>query len=163
MLGETIVDDLHTMVTSFMLLPQVENRVWKNEEDLRESLPSAGLNYGLYGRKDCPNMIYSNITQIQQRSTCPWYVEMSYDENRIPKVIARARCSCKTCSLRSDVAPEFNNAFKSYKCRSVYFYMKVLRRRKYCEPDGYYKYEVITEKVPVGCTCVVPYTRWLNQ
>ena len=74
------------------------------------------------------------------RSTCPWYMYLEYDIDRIPQAMVKAECTCKDCLNRDN----------SGKCEKVDSFVSVIRRT--CI-DGIYKYYIYMEPVPVGCTC----------
>lgn len=106
----------------------------------------------LFGSAVCDSNIQS--LRLKQRlqyatdnlyltSTCPWYVKMEYDANRLPHVIAKAECVCEKCYnvMNSDTAG---------KCNKVNSFIPVIRRK--CL-SGVYMYFATVETVPVGCTC----------
>ena len=82
-----------------------------------------------------------NPAPISQRSVCPWIFRRNIDNNRVPRTLYDVKCACKR-------AIGLNRA----KCKPVFSYMKVLRR-KGCV-NGIYEYIEIIEPVSVGCTAV---------
>ena len=82
--------------------------------------------------------------QKSTRFTCPWYIKLDYDADRLPNKMAKAQCTCKRCS---------NALYRNYsgKCVNVESFIPVIRRK--CV-RGMYKYFATVESVPVGCTCV---------
>ena len=81
---------------------------------------------------------------MNYKSTCPWYVFLDYDVDRLPQTMAKAECSCRKCFNVLDDG-------KSGNCRKIESFVPVIRRQ--CSPNNVYKYSVFMETVPVGCTC----------
>ncbi|KAL3857122.1 hypothetical protein ACJMK2_011817 [Sinanodonta woodiana] len=93
----------------------------------------------IYGQDTCPKTLHRQ-GDLADHAICPWSVEMHHDQNRIPKNIARAKCSCITCRRTSG------------RCSPIMSFLPVVR--KTCNIiTGLYQYNGIIESVPVGCTC----------
>lgn len=102
-------------------------------------LHSSAKKQTIYGVSKCKQ--YKK--RADPRFTCPWYVYLEYDEDRIPKTMAKAECTCRECF-------KVDSFEKSGLCEKVYTYVHVIRR--HCI-DGDFQYFVKLEPVPVGCTC----------
>uniref|UniRef100_A0A8C5RZA7 Interleukin 17C n=1 Tax=Laticauda laticaudata TaxID=8630 RepID=A0A8C5RZA7_LATLA len=76
------------------------------------------------------------------------------DENRFPRQLAFARCSCKGCIDTKNGRETTNLNSVEVKQRTMVF------RRKACPPNGSSVERFFFEKdyveVPVACTCAVP-------
>ena len=102
----------------------------------------------LYGNSTCPSELDTGAYHVMFRSSCPWYVELSVDKTRIPVTMAKARCRCKDCQMKTRPHPDFS-------CVPVNTYRKVLREiPNQCDSRGYKMYITRLEEVPVACTCV---------
>ena len=104
--------------------------------------------YKLYGMSNCTQMRLTELNSSMNtnyKSTCPWYIYLNYDEDRLPKTIAMAKCACSNCTSVS------NNISENGRCEEVNSYSPVIRR-KWCL-DGHPQYYVTIETIPVGCTC----------
>lgn len=78
-----------------------------------------------------------------KRSFCPWeYRTDNIDENRYPRILKSARCTCKTC--------QGSGGFTGV-CRGVPYYVRVLRKSG-CE-NGLEKWIPSMEMIYRGCTC----------
>ena len=103
------------------------------------------LKFRIYGKAKCKRLRYfEKRSHLNYRSSCPWYVYLDYDVDRLPQTMAKAECSCRKC---------FNtlNDGKSGNCRKIESFVPVIRRQ--CLPNNVYRYFVFMETVPVGCTC----------
>lgn len=78
---------------------------------------------------------------------CPHYLEMQYDENRIPNIIIQAKCRCKQCL--------HINKSHSSRCEQMKYYTRVYRVTGCDENTGFYTYEEVWEPVAVGCQCKI--------
>ncbi|KAK3579660.1 hypothetical protein CHS0354_000036 [Potamilus streckersoni] len=93
----------------------------------------------IYGQDICPRTLHRQ-GNLADQELCPWSVEMHHDENRIPKNIARAKCSCINCRRTSG------------RCSSIMSFLPVVR--KTCNIiTGLYQYNGMIKSVPVGCAC----------
>lgn len=132
---------------SFNLIPPLRrNLATKISEEEKQSKANPnryGKVYNLYGDRKCPNTTDVTAPDVISRSTCPWFIYMDVDEERMPKVMAFAECRCRSTCVGD----------KENRCMPVYSYPTVLRR--ICRTDGY-EYFPVTEKHPVGCTCTAP-------
>ncbi|XP_053376448.1 interleukin 17-like protein [Mercenaria mercenaria] len=73
------------------------------------------------------------------REMCPWSFVIDYDNNRIPKQLAKAVCQCAHCHRGS--------------CRPINSYIPILRKE--CDLNsGKYVFSKYIEEVPVGCRCI---------
>ena len=106
--------------------------------------------YRIYGESKCKSKKLVNIRgkqHINYKSTCPWYVYLDYDVDRLPQAMAKAKCSCKKCF---NVFSSRRNSEKG-SCEKIKSYVPVIRRQ--CSINMVYEYAVYMEMVPVGCTC----------
>ena len=93
--------------------------------------------------KTCPHFSYYN--------PCPHYLQLDVDENRIPKVLLKAKCKCTEC-FRSDGHRTDEPDQTGLGCKEVYHYAIVMRATG-CQENGEMKYEEVLEPVAVGCAC----------
>ena len=123
----------HRMGTStFHIIPEYRNQ----RADLYSKLNnmSSSKRQTIYGNSRCRELKKDSELKL----TCPWYVYLEYDENRIPQIMAKAECTCRECIKVAGY------------CEKVYTYVNVIRR--YCT-SAEYDYKLAMEPVPVGCTC----------
>ena len=113
--------------------------VFQTSQFKRES-----LKFRIYGKAKCKRLRYFERSHLNNKSTCPWYVFLDYDVDRLPQTMAKAECSCRKCFNVLDNG-------KSGNCRKIESYVPVIRRQ--CLPNNVYRYSVSMETVPVGCTC----------
>lgn len=72
-------------------------------------------------------------------ATCFWNYVIDFDNDRIPKQLAKAVCACSHCHRGS--------------CRPVNSYIPVLRKE--CDiVSGMYVYRKYLQELPVGCACI---------
>ena len=112
---------------------------------------SAEKTYKVYGTSNCriARQLFRGLLKQRQneQSTCPWYVYLDYDSERLPQIIAKAGCTCTNCIGVMDSLSSGPG-----RCETVESFRKVLRRR--CKsPDSDCVYLVDIEAVPVGCSC----------
>lgn len=93
---------------------------------------------------------------LLQRSTCPWRLMMTTDNDRFPRQMFTAECVCTRCRGRKK---------SKFQCEPILFPIKVLRQKykttgnkiqKVCEMLGnkvIFKYEEVFERIVTGCTC----------
>ncbi|XP_041349304.1 interleukin 17-like protein [Gigantopelta aegis] len=100
----------------------------------------------LLGVKDCPSRRGHPLgTKDYQRAICPWHYVLDIDDDRVPRVMVHAQCSCEKC--------RFLSGRHSGSCMPIYQARQVQRRVR-CKEDGFYEYVDFKEQVPVGCACV---------
>ena len=106
--------------------------------------------YKVYGTSSCEVartlIMRQKKPQQNNKSTCPWFVYLDYDSERLPQIIAKAGCTCTNCTGVMD-------AFSSGpgRCEAVESFRTVLRRK--CESGSDCEYSLGVEAVPVGCSC----------
>ena len=151
---------------------KIQYKKWKSDDDymaeqsyihqsLAEPLVSeSGIPHSIFkyyniqrtilaGRRKCK--LNKKSTELMDRSTCPWYLEMNYDNQRFPKTLVNARCKCRRC-----LAPNSNGAG----CQPTVIRIKVLRRElsksglPLCS-NGTALYGNTWETIAVGCTCEI--------
>ncbi|XP_036365846.1 interleukin 17-like protein [Octopus sinensis] len=93
------------------------------------------------GDKTCPTSPSSSDI-IRERSTCPWYLNITHDSTVFPPSRTEAVCRCNGC-FDSD-----NN----HECVMVYTPMTVLKRTDECV-DGLYVYKPKVIEVATACAC----------
>lgn len=101
------------------------------------------------GARSCKRRVGEHLLE---RSTCPWKLMMTHDEDRYPQKMYTAECTCTKCAGRKST---------KFQCEEIVLPMKVLRQRtnngqKVCEKIGnetYYKYIEVFEPIVTGCTC----------
>ena len=49
------------------------------------------------GHRYCPKAVSSKSKYSMDSSTCPWYLELTYDIHRYPMYLATAKCRCEHC------------------------------------------------------------------
>lgn len=86
---------------------------------------------------------------VERRSSCTWKYKTDFDPERIPQTLSVAVCDACDYCLDSD-GDEIRNSIMS--CMPVTYNMKVLRRSTDCI-DGMFKYEMVTERIAVACSC----------
>ena len=76
---------------------------------------------------------------ISVKTPCKWNYVQDIEDDRIPRVIAKAVCTCRDCHRGT--------------CQNVYSYIPVLKKQ--CnEVTGVFRYQEYIYKVPVACVCV---------
>ena len=55
------------------------------------------LKFRIYGKAKCKRLRYFERSHLNYRSSCPWYVFLDYDVDRLPQTMAKAECSCRKC------------------------------------------------------------------
>ncbi|XP_026542077.1 interleukin-17C [Notechis scutatus] len=104
----------------------------------------------------CPNLKLQDMQsdEVHKRSISPWTYYIDEDENRFPRQLAFARCSCKGCIDTKYGRETTNLNSVEVKQRTMVF------RRKACPPNDSGVERFFFEKeyveVPVACTCAVP-------
>ena len=73
------------------------------------------------------------------QTACKWNYVQDIEDDRIPRLIAKAQCACQHCHRGN--------------CQHVYSYIPVLKKR--CNRvTGVFVYKKFIYEVPVGCVCV---------
>ncbi|XP_014769320.1 interleukin 17-like protein isoform X1 [Octopus bimaculoides] len=91
--------------------------------------------------KSCPTSSgYSNI--IHERSTCPWYFNVTHDSTIFPPSLTEVVCRCRKCLGSND-----------NQCVMVFTSMTVLKRTGQCV-GGLYVYRPSVIQVATACACV---------
>lgn len=88
------------------------------------------------GNSRCLTEEPRGTTHLRERAVCPWHFEVSYDVNRKPALIPKAKCNCRRCRLE-----------RRRTCAQVSVKFPVLRRL-------FDQWEPTLEEVPVACVCV---------
>ncbi|GAB1597600.1 interleukin 17-like protein [Argonauta hians] len=102
------------------------------------------------GEKTCPHSSsFSDI--IRERSTCPWYLNITYDSTIYPPTRSEVVCRCKNCL----------DANENHQCVTVYTKMTVLKRTRECV-GGLYVYEPSVIDVATACVCAHKVNRISN-
>ena len=117
---------------SFHIIPEYRNQNAELYSNLNKMLPTKQQT--IFGTPRCKAAKRDPDLNL----TCPWYVNLDYDENRLPQTMAKAECTCDECIKVTGY------------CEKVYTYQTVIRR--YCISDTF-EYRLAMEPVPVGCTC----------
>ena len=100
----------------------------------------------LLGGRDCPSRRrHPAGLRDYQRAACPWHYVLDIDDDRMPRVMVHAQCSCENC--------RFLSGRHSGSCEPVY-HTRLVQRRVRCKEDGFYEYVDFEEQIPVGCACV---------
>uniref|UniRef100_A0A8C6XAC5 Interleukin 17C n=1 Tax=Naja naja TaxID=35670 RepID=A0A8C6XAC5_NAJNA len=121
-------------------------------ESEQNSRPHSQRHHG----HSCPNLKLQDMQsdEVHKRSISPWTYYIDEDENRFPRQLAFARCSCKGCIDTKNGRETTNLNSVEVKQRTMVF------RRKACmSNDGSVEkffFEKDYVEVPVACTCAVP-------
>ncbi|XP_014786842.1 interleukin 17-like protein [Octopus bimaculoides] len=94
------------------------------------------------GDKSCPTPPVSSDI-IRERSTCPWYLNITHDSTVFPPSRSEAVCRCRKC---------LESTSTNQQCTTVYTKMSVLKRTGECI-DGLYVYEPHVIDVATACVC----------
>ena len=137
--------------TTFNIIPEFRKSFQNNAMKLKSKSKTHHINHG---ERKCYKMHVNRRNhfvkyQKNMSFTCPWYIKLDYDADRLPNRMAKAECTCRRC-----YNPLYRNS--SGKCQTVESFIPVIRRK--CV-RGMYKYFATVETVPVGCTCVRHATR----
>ena len=90
---------------------------------------------GFIGRQACYKLSNQEVgcrEKIEVDRACSWDYQCDYDQNRLPLYMWRASCS------RNE-------------SQTIYYPVPVLKRRDACNPQP--TWQLVMEKVPVGCKC----------
>ncbi|KAL3857447.1 hypothetical protein ACJMK2_012117 [Sinanodonta woodiana] len=128
--GQSELDESFSQIQS--LRDRVQNQ--NNNIFLDESTV---LKYPLSSRH-CPFENKTESPLLQDQANCPWYLEMTYSEERWPKQILQSKCKCKTC-IGCDVT--------EIKCDEIRLLKKILLKSGTTWKNAY-------QTVYVGCTPV---------
>ena len=109
------------------------------------------------GHRYCPKTVNSKSRNSMEASTCPWYLELTYDINRYPMYLANARCRCDHCvGMETFVMGDAET-----KCKELIVKVKVIRREvtsagtPRCDSNGTAVYTDTWADIAVGCTCTI--------
>ena len=94
------------------------------------------------------------LAPLRDRSTCPYYEVLNYDDNRYPSSLIEVRCS--NCSKGSGCRDGFGGVHSGTICQFVSYYTKVLRMTSEVDPhsdDGTCLYIRSMQQLHVACTC----------
>ncbi|KAM3828600.1 interleukin-17C [Vipera latastei] len=104
----------------------------------------------------CPNLKLQDMQsgEVHKRSISPWTYHIDEDENRFPRQLAFARCSCKGCiDAKTGRETTSLNSVEVFQRTMVF-------RRKACPHNGgsveRFSFEKDYIDVPVACTCAIP-------
>ncbi|XP_032087047.1 interleukin-17C [Thamnophis elegans] len=121
-------------------------------QDEQGSRPWARRHHG----HSCPGLKVQDMQsgELHKRSISPWTYYIDEDEDRYPRQLAFARCSCKGCINSKDGQETTDlNSVEVFQRTTVF-------RRKACPHNGGSVEKFTFEKdyinVPVACTCAVP-------
>ena len=102
------------LILSYTIIPSLRN----GTPLMRHS---AVKTYKVYGTSNCriAKQLFRGLLKQRQneQSTCPWYVYLDYDSERLPQIIAKAGGTCKNCIGVMDSLSHYVNV-------SVLFYKK---------------------------------------
>ena len=154
----TADNSTHPLEESFYMIPKLADSEPYDGKNTRHKNHRALL----YGTRKCRLDLKSDL--LMDRSSCPWYLEMIYDDNRYPKAMVTARCKCspnKGCfnvQGKRDRRP--NNNIDRPKCAPVTIQRKVLRKvlnkdgtKRTCDGNNEYIYSQSLQTISTGCTC----------
>lgn len=130
---------------SFNIVPEYQTSLQNNILPFRPPPRRRQRVHGLpkCSREDLRKRLLPNEGGTFIKSTCPWYVRLDFDSDRLPQIMTMAECSCRNCYSVS--SPDFRG-----KCEKIESFVPVIRR--ICS-GGVYRYYATVETVPVGCTC----------
>lgn len=102
--------------------------------------------------RDCPVDSPLSLDNFQSlgpnaRSMCPWHYVIDFNPRRLPTTLAFAKCNCGSC-----LDPVTNEKRDDLTCQRISYKMKVLR--KVGCTDGFYKYQLEEQEIPVACACM---------
>ncbi|XP_014769337.1 interleukin 17-like protein [Octopus bimaculoides] len=107
-----------------------------------EMSPAGSKQSLIDGNKTCPTSTASTDS-IRERSTCPWYLNITHDSTIFPPSRTEVVCRCTKC-LDTDNS--------NHQCVMVYTPMTVLKRTGECV-DGLYVYKPSVIHVATACAC----------
>ena len=147
-----VADERHLMA-SFPLHQALTKRLLSSARSNSTSLRRALM----AGHRYCPTIVNSKSRNNMESSTCPWYLELTYDINRYPMYLANARCRCEHCvGMGIYVMGDAET-----KCKEIIVKVKVIRRKEtpegmpLCNENGTAVYTDTWEDIAVGCTCTI--------
>ena len=88
-----------------------------------------------------------NRTLLNQQSLCPWKLTVFYRKDKYPHYISIAKCTCQTCTSKS-------NLF--FECVPVFKTVPVLER-SICNPNGFFEWKKEIERMTIACVCAFRY------
>lgn len=87
-------------------------------------------------------------SDIMERALCPWEWKLNRDENREPKIISEAHCSCRR-----------SRGSSSADCIQIQREFPVLKRVRCNDDNNSFQYLKTYETITVGCHSVMPRIR----
>jgi hypothetical protein len=96
--------------------------------------------------------VETNLTKINELSTCPWHTRIEMRENRYPMMMSQVKCNCQKCLHFND---EMKKVDANFACMPVYRLSTALIRDENCDSslNGIYQWRPILEKISVSCVC----------
>ena len=136
-------------IPNFHLFPALSNRLLKDNETNPDLLPHYLSRTQRLTKAKCK--LIPKSRNIMDRSTCPWYLEYSYDLLRYPRILVSANCKCRKCM--------YTQSHKTV-CVPLKVRVKILRRKLSKEGNflcsaGKAIYENTWETINTACTCVL--------
>ena len=134
-----------------IIQPKLRSYFESNKKVSSSYMPLIDTKY-LYDNNQC-SILKRTTNILNEKSICPWKEEIEYREDKFPRYLSQAMCTCKTCNylhnskgfLHTDV----------YRCMPVLRSQPVLTMLNQCDSEGYYKWIAETESVNVACICGV--------
>ncbi|KAL4224397.1 Interleukin 17F [Mactra antiquata] len=127
--------------------------IHKNDESLESRL---------FGITKCYSTINRSSGDSMERTLCPWYILLTYDEDRYPKELATAKCTCRYCYDFNGKKDRTSNKKRKPRCKDIKIKHKVLTYEKssdgkpVCDPDNKkFRIQKAVEEITVGCACAI--------
>lgn len=92
-------------------------------------------------RNTCPTTFIKGSYPVMIRSSCPWFIDVDYSDQRYPQTIEFANTRCKYC-IGSDGHQE---------CERIHQQIKILKKKD-CV-NGTYVYEEENFALPIAYSC----------
>ncbi|CAC5416504.1 unnamed protein product [Mytilus coruscus] len=92
-------------------------------------------------KQKCPSTFVKGNYPVMLRSSCPWFIDVDWSNERYPNQIEFANTRCRTC-IGSD---------GQQGCERIHHQVKILKRTG-CV-DNVYQYEEQNFLLPIGYTC----------
>jgi hypothetical protein len=106
--------------------------------------------YHLFEETQC-SMNERQSKLLNEKSICPWRVEIRQRVDKWPALFPEAKCTCSSCN--SIGGSELDKNY--YTCMPVVSAVPVLVRLNECDSDGFYKWDENIETVNNACTCSI--------
>lgn len=159
MYNEWLGEDNELHKTFEMMPPLYKTRYKNHIPDSKRNLNRSRI----YGDPKCHKRLNKASSNLMDNSLCPWYIEMTYDMERYPEYMARARCKCKHCYNFYGLRPKRLKRFNTPLCKEMKETFKVLRISKnaqgkpFCDSNNrtILHYQKSYEEVTVGCVCAL--------